>query len=372
MVASGTSTPHAKAAILYSETADIWLGTAGTAAAAKRSLFIALRHAQLGVDVVIEEDLIAGNLNHYGALYIVDPQVSEAAMAAAGKWTTTGGQLVLTVGGGCLNETNGSSVAVTRLLPGFKPGGLWTGTRYTRTNSTIYFVKEQLPWAEHLDTVVEKAATAADDEPLGVYGQKWVFSSSQLSTSDGAVSVQATFGSDGSPAELVYIIGKGKVTLLGYHPGFSYFAPAIPRRPVDRCPHPDAFTNFIPTNFTPAVRAREMLAAPLAGVAGARPVVCDNPLVEASLIEAEQGAVITLVNWAENIATADAAPSLRVTVTLGVKLAGLKIAISKATLATCGILQMAECSPNASRLNASADFTSFSVDLAIADAIILR
>jgi hypothetical protein len=30
LVASGTSTPYAKAALLYSETADIWLGAAGT------------------------------------------------------------------------------------------------------------------------------------------------------------------------------------------------------------------------------------------------------------------------------------------------------------------------------------------------------
>jgi hypothetical protein len=39
---------------------------------------------------------------------------------------------------------------------------------------------------------------------------------------------------------------------------------------VDRCPDIHAFTNFVPTNFTPAVRARAVLAAPLARVAGAR------------------------------------------------------------------------------------------------------
>ena len=41
-------------------------------------------------------------------------------------------------------------------------------------------------------------------------------------------------------------------------------------------------------------------------------MACDNPLVEASLIEAEQGAVITLVNWAQNIEAVGAPPSLRV------------------------------------------------------------
>ena len=44
---------------------------------------------------MIEEDLTAGHLNHYSALYVVDPQVSEAAMAAAGQWVRAGGQLLL-------------------------------------------------------------------------------------------------------------------------------------------------------------------------------------------------------------------------------------------------------------------------------------
>ena len=189
--------PSAKAALLYSETADIWRGTIGTPGAAKRSLCecatvlllrlsvafpvwcpmalsagvatadIALRHAQLAVDVVIEEDLVAGHLNHYGlllpprvhlclalpcinslrfvvairwacvdstatvsgALYVVDPQVSEVAMAAASAWVAAGGQLVLTAGGGMLNETNQTSQAVSTLLPGLKQTGLWTGIR---------------------------------------------------------------------------------------------------------------------------------------------------------------------------------------------------------------------------------------------------
>ncbi len=43
-----------------------------------------------------------------------------------------------------------------------------------------------------------------------------------------------------------------------------------------------------------------------------------------------------------------------------------------ATLASCGKLAMAECSPAGPRLNVTAPGAAFSVDLAIADAIILR
>ena len=59
LVAKGVAQPFAQTALLYSETADIWLSSATTnATAAKRALFITLRHAQLAVDVLCEEDLV--------------------------------------------------------------------------------------------------------------------------------------------------------------------------------------------------------------------------------------------------------------------------------------------------------------------------
>jgi hypothetical protein len=45
----------AKAAIVFSQTSDIYLDDFGTGAAAKRALYIAIRHAQIALDVVIEE-----------------------------------------------------------------------------------------------------------------------------------------------------------------------------------------------------------------------------------------------------------------------------------------------------------------------------
>ena len=80
----------AKVALLYSETADIWYSPLYTPGAAKRSLYLALRHAQLPVDMVSEDDCITGALNHYSVLYIVDNQVSEAAMSAVTAWVAAG------------------------------------------------------------------------------------------------------------------------------------------------------------------------------------------------------------------------------------------------------------------------------------------
>eukprot|EP01045_Picozoa_sp_COSAG04_P044963 COSAG04_NODE_15520_length_529_cov_1.318605_1_plen_100_part_10 len=72
----------AKVALLYSETADIWFSPLGTPGAAKRSLYLAIRHAQLPVDIVTEDDCVNGVLNHYSFLFVVDPHVSESAMSS--------------------------------------------------------------------------------------------------------------------------------------------------------------------------------------------------------------------------------------------------------------------------------------------------
>jgi hypothetical protein len=134
-------------AILYSETADIWLSPVGTPGAAKRSLYIALRHAQIPIDVVNEEDCSRGYLLHYSALFVVDQQVSEVAVTAIGLWATSGGHVFVTSGGAQLNEENQTNVAMQKLT-GVQQSGVWTGTRYSRHNASIFFVKEELPFGE--------------------------------------------------------------------------------------------------------------------------------------------------------------------------------------------------------------------------------
>ena len=104
----------------------------------------------------------------------------------------------------------------------------------------------------------------------------------------------------------------------------------------------------------------------------ARPVVCDEPLVEAGLVLAgdKTGGLIPLVNWKQNIRELNAPPNLRVTVTLDTALPQF----GKVSLASCGALPMAKClnAGGGRKLNVTEVGRSFSVDLAVADAIILR
>jgi hypothetical protein len=54
-------------------------------------LYIALKHAQIAVDVVIEEDATAGHLAHYSTMYITDRHVKESAMESILAWVKSGG-----------------------------------------------------------------------------------------------------------------------------------------------------------------------------------------------------------------------------------------------------------------------------------------
>jgi hypothetical protein len=88
-------------------------------------------------------------------------------------------------------------------------------------------------------------------------------------------------------------VGEGRACYCGFLPGLAYFAPAIPRRPLDRGSTDDSFAHFIPTQFNEAAGRLIGLAAGRVG----RPLEMSNPLVEATVIEAKGGIVIPLINW---------------------------------------------------------------------------
>eukprot|EP01043_Picozoa_sp_COSAG02_P072018 COSAG02_NODE_13402_length_1398_cov_20.606546_1_plen_380_part_00 len=364
----------ARVALMYSETADIWYSPLFTPGAAKRTLYLALRHAQLPVDMVSEDDCIAGALNHYSVLYIVDHQVSEAAMRAVAAWVSIGGRLVVTAGGAQLNEYNKTNTATEELLL-VKQHGIWTGMRQSRHNATIFLEKQELPFAETLD---EATATPAAESPqmgnlppptMGVFGEKSVFTFSGP-THD----VLATF-KDGSPAQVAATKGKGSATYIGFHPGLAYMQPALPRRPVDRTPDLNGYTHFVPTEFNLAVRT--LLLKLVDGVPNARPIVVSNPLVEVGYVTSAAGTALPLVNWATK--GNQTAYFVRENFTrVEISLAGLTPPpiFTNATLASCGSLDNVSCAAlfpgKLAPLNVSEDKLTLTVDVAIADCIILR
>ena len=97
-------------------------------------MYQALKHAQLPVDVVIEEDctVAAGRLYYYDVLYVALPMITDAAAAGITAWVKAGGTLFVTSGGGLLNEANATSLAMEQLL-GIEagPNAAYMGTQDT-------------------------------------------------------------------------------------------------------------------------------------------------------------------------------------------------------------------------------------------------
>jgi hypothetical protein len=120
IIAAGANGPQgAKAAMLFSATADIWLEGYGTSGAAKRSLYIAVRHAGIALDVVVEEDLLSEGraaVAQYAVVYIADRRITTAAGTALTAWVNDGGTVLSALGGAMTNETNQPNLPVLRLL----------------------------------------------------------------------------------------------------------------------------------------------------------------------------------------------------------------------------------------------------------------
>ena len=248
-------------ALLYSETSDVYLGMIGARSASfapgLRTLYLALRHAELPVDIVIEPDAAAGLLEHYAALYVALPYMTTECGSAIASWVgKSGGSVFATAAGGLLNETNQTNVPFSRLL-GVQQHGLWSGEG-DAWNSTVFFVKQDLNFVQPLDTV-----TVGSDK-LVVKGLKSMFA-----VTDSAATIVGKF-KDGSAAVVERVEGRGRTTYAGFLPGLSYYEGAIPTRPVDRSSVDSGMNHFIPTAMVRA--ARRFIAAPLDGVAGARPV----------------------------------------------------------------------------------------------------
>lgn len=273
IVQAGQRRP-AEAGLWFSETSDIWADYEGSFGAAKRALVIAILHQQLPLDFLVEQDALDGTLAHYKVLYLTDRHVSRAASAKIAAWVQGGGRLLATAGAGMFDEYHQPNKTLRELL------GAEMTSLVAPEDTQVDFIKQDLPFARALDTVTWSGHW------LPVTGAVARLKAGPEAT------VEGTF-LDGSPAVVTRQVGKGEVRTCGFLPGLTYFHPAIPRRPVDRGSTDDSMAHFVPTQFDPA--AGRLVGSIAESVA--RPVTCNQPLVEASLIESPAGTIVVLTNW---------------------------------------------------------------------------
>lgn len=307
----------------------------------KRALFIALLHAELTVDIVVEAD-IGQVLDSYKVIVLADTHVSDAAAAALSKWVDAGGTLVATAGAGMQNEYNNSNTAMAKLL------GVDGHAMIEPEDESIQFIKQDIRFSKPLTQVTWNGS--AGETSAAVLGARHVF------TPRTGTKVTARFADD-TAASTSLAVGKGRTMYHGWLIGLSYFLPAIPLRPADRSGTDQAFTHFVPSNFSMDVLELVRNAAMVSKVQ--RQVVCSNHLVHGRAVVSKggQAVVVPLTNWAseKNLTR------LQVNVTLAVVKPGME-----ATLASGGAVHE---SPGGSVVYG----VQFVLDhLAVADALILR
>ncbi len=325
----------AQVGLWCSETADVWDNHRHPFDAAKRCLYIMIRHLQAPLDFVVDGD----DLKSYKVLFLCDANVSRAGSQAIADWVKAGGHLVATAGAGMFDEFNQPNKILRGLL------GV-NQIRLDEAKEPIRFEKQDLPFATRLDQTKSWSPFLT----LPIYGARSVV------TADKKTRVDREF-KGGEPAFTTKKHGKGEVCYLAFLPGLSYFAPALPRRPMDRGATDQFMSHFLPTDFD---RRFFNLSLIFVGLSRFVPIHCSNrdlventliqDLVETTLIQAKQGVVIPLINW-----SAEPVKNLEVIVWIPVPRRDV-------SLASGGKVQM----------KAGKGFTVFTLDLDVADALILR
>ncbi|MCM8789030.1 MAG: hypothetical protein NC907_04500, partial [Candidatus Omnitrophica bacterium] len=100
------------------------------------------------------------------------------------------------------------------------------------------------------------------------------------------------FFSDGSPAIAVKTKGKGRLIISGFLPGISYMRSAVvANRQKERGPS----LSDCPAEYPEAVR--RIFKEIFSGLDYGAPVLTDNYLVEANLLEGKKAKIVTISNW---------------------------------------------------------------------------
>ena len=194
--------------------------------------YIALQHSELAVDMVVEDDFGA-TLNSYTLIVLTDTHVSTTASKGLAAWVAAGGTLLATAGAGAFDEMNKTNAVMTKLL------GIGSNQGTYEPGDDIQFIKQDLVNASIVGEVTFEAAAAAAAGGAGAGNGTNVTMPAvavrQMFTPATTATVIATWNDTKKSAAAVHsVVGKGQVFYYAFHPGFSYFLPALPVRPTDR------------------------------------------------------------------------------------------------------------------------------------------
>lgn len=259
---------RARVAMLYTAPQEIWWPQ-GTFTD-KRASFLALSHDYYQPELVTEQQVLDGALEHYDALYVLDQFISRSVQDRIEGWVKGGGLLWACADAAARDEYNEPHDLLDRLAS------------LKRDHSTAQTA--ELPF-----TPVE-GETALPTVPVPPKGRSNETIRPGVFTWDGA-RVRATYG-DGKPAWAQKQVGKGTLVYVGHRVGL-----AISRRTGKR----GAFAWW--------PDGRQLLSVPLKEAAVPRELYLSAPFIVASPISTKTGTVVILYDM-------NATPPTDVVVTL--------------------------------------------------------
>jgi hypothetical protein len=226
----------------------------------KRATFLALSHEYYQPELVTEDQLEAGALEHYDALVIEDPWITAAAQKAIAAWVRKGGLLMAVANAGVRNEYDEPLDLVDEL----------TGIKRTFGGKASGPALQVAPVTD--EAAFEPHTVPTDGRALTIAAAK--------------ARVRATYG-DGQPAWLEKAAGQGKLVYIGHRPGLSYSVRAGKRRDKSLWP----------------ASGREFLVQPLLDAQVPRELEISRPLVMAQPISTEAGTVVVMYNMTDQALT---------------------------------------------------------------------
>jgi len=239
----------------------------------QQMLYLALRHAQVGVELITEDDIVDRGLERFEVVYFAGEWIDHRVVPLLDRWVRSGGVLYATAGVGHRNEFDETEPAMLELL----------GLARVETKKDLYVIRTllELPLVAPIDEI------AMGDLRIPAVGmrQKLV---------PGDAKVAATWR-DGSAAVTVRAHGDGQVFAVGTLAGNTYMKSGLRVAPFARGGNRLLYN---PTTFDPG--AERLARLGLAAASIQREVRCSNAGVEANVMDGERGALLTIVNWAND------------------------------------------------------------------------
>lgn len=281
MDAQPVSTP---VALLVARSTDVWTDTkdmdyVSNSGTERVYLYLLLRHLGYPVDILTEDDVLAGRAEAYRAIFMTESHLADGVLPRLLDWVKRGGFLYAGAGSARFNQFH-------EPLTGLEELGL-------RRES---FVFRGTPgyWPYHLGVETAVQFNGREVEGAGGY---------QKLAADTAGEVKLRFA-DGSPCAVEIPHGRGRVVYVGFFPATTYVrAASIPllKEQEELRASGQPYRTFGSTHYPGEYR--ELVRSLLTPLDYTPPVRVSDPLVEGCLMAGKKQHVLLLANWSGTLQT---------------------------------------------------------------------